>query len=648
MSPRAPALPLARSPRCRACRRSRCLSGCATAPAATSGAARMPPPPPNRAAAAAAAAAATVATGRRDRAPPGSARQRRAGGGRRRAAAAGPAETVRRRDQGREGDARTVPRSGRRTRRSGSRSRPSSSTCRIFFSTNLSRARREAASSAGMMRARDRIVEFRKVGSHVQLIAQRTRVHRRSRRAEARAVRGGASPTACSPRPPIVSQPHPERKSVLIEANALLLDRHPGRRASSSGVPQVVRVRRAQFELRKARATPELIVVQRHRALCARRGAAGRRRCPAPMPLPALRRRCPTSAACSWASLQLRQAARDADARRALPTRASAISRPRASTTPRHASHAARHYVNRWRLEKKDPAAALSEPKQPIVFWLDRNSPGEVPRHGPRRRAGVEQGVRAHRFQGRVVVKQQDADGDDRRRAPRVDALDRRHRRAVRDRPAQVDPRTGEILDADIGIPTSSARGARTFIAEQAPSAWPAFDAYMAPLGTRRQPAAPTPDAAAEMQFALDLLVERARASSLDSPEADALRRSRVKARRHARGRAHARAAPQLPRLDGLRARRSSRTPRSPATTASPASVMDYNAAQPRAAGERQGEYVMSTLGPYDYWAIEYGYRPLPEPAETDELAQIAARAPEPLLAFTADEDVDRGPRSPT
>ena len=32
-------------------------------------------------------------------------------------------------------------------------------------------------------------------------------------------------------------------------------------------------------------------------------------------------------------------------------------------------------YVNRWRLEKKDPAAALSEPKQPIVFWLDRNIP---------------------------------------------------------------------------------------------------------------------------------------------------------------------------------------------------------------------------------------------------------------------------------
>ena len=33
------------------------------------------------------------------------------------------------------------------------------------------------------------------------------------------------------------------------------------------------------------------------------------------------------------------------------------------------------NYIHRWRLEKKDPAAEMSEPKQPIVFWLDRNIP---------------------------------------------------------------------------------------------------------------------------------------------------------------------------------------------------------------------------------------------------------------------------------
>ena len=33
------------------------------------------------------------------------------------------------------------------------------------------------------------------------------------------------------------------------------------------------------------------------------------------------------------------------------------------------------NFVKRWRLEKRDPTAALSEPKQPIVFWIDRNVP---------------------------------------------------------------------------------------------------------------------------------------------------------------------------------------------------------------------------------------------------------------------------------
>src|SRR5438270_785818 len=37
-------------------------------------------------------------------------------------------------------------------------------------------------------------------------------------------------------------------------------------------------------------------------------------------------------------------------------------------------------------------------------------------------------------------------------------------------------------------------------------------------------------------------------------------------------------------------------------------SVMEYNAVNIALSGERQGSYGMNTLGPYDYWAIEYGY----------------------------------------
>ena len=50
-------------------------------------------------------------------------------------------------------------------------------------------------------------------------------------------------------------------------------------------------------------------------------------------------------------------------------------------------------------------------------------------------------------------------------------------------------------------------------------------------------------------------------------------------------------------------------------------SVMEYNAVNLALTGEKQGEYHMSTLGPYDYWAIEYGYRELAPEQEAAELA---------------------------
>jgi hypothetical protein len=34
-------------------------------------------------------------------------------------------------------------------------------------------------------------------------------------------------------------------------------------------------------------------------------------------------------------------------------------------------------YINRWNLEKKDPTAALSEPKEPIIFWIENTTPIE-------------------------------------------------------------------------------------------------------------------------------------------------------------------------------------------------------------------------------------------------------------------------------
>ncbi len=63
-------------------------------------------------------------------------------------------------------------------------------------------------------------------------------------------------------------------------------------------------------------------------------------------------------------------------------------------------------------------------------------------------------------------------------------------------------------------------------------------------------------------------------------------------------------------------------------------SVMDYNPVVIAPEGRPQGNYAMRTIGPYDYWAIEYGYTP-----KKDDLGKIAARGAEKGHAYATDED---------
>jgi hypothetical protein len=71
-------------------------------------------------------------------------------------------------------------------------------------------------------------------------------------------------------------------------------------------------------------------------------------------------------------------------------------------------------------------------------------------------------------------------------------------------------------------------------------------------------------------------------------------------------------------------------------------SVMDYNPVNLAPKGVKQGDYFTTTLGPYDYWAIEYAYRPLPGGTEGEqaELQKIACNGASPGLDFSTDEDL--------
>ena len=109
-------------------------------------------------------------------------------------------------------------------------------------------------------------------------------------------------------------------------------------------------------------------------------------------------------------------------------------------------------FVNRWRLEKRNPNAALSEPVQPIVYYIDRTVPTEW---RPWVRAGILEWNRAFEEAGiRNAIRVLDAPDDtlwsaeDARYSTVRWTATNRSVYAVG--PTNVDPRTGEILNADV------------------------------------------------------------------------------------------------------------------------------------------------------------------------------------------------------
>ena len=183
--------------------------------------------------------------------------------------------------------------------------------------------------------------------------------------------------------------------------------------------------------------------------------------------------------------------------------------------------------------------------------------------------------------------------------------------------PSQADPRTGEIIDADIGMSDVFARGARRTVVEDLgrPVLFDPNEAYIAdPLRAHKGFLACNYGHAAadEMHFAMDVL--EARGLDMDGPEAEALAQAYVKdVIMHEVG--HTLGLRHNFRASTVYSLKQVQDPAFTRANGVTTSVMDYTPYNIAPKGERQGEFVMSTLGPYDYWAIEYGYKALDPPA---------------------------------
>ena len=500
----------------------------------------------------------------------------------------------------------------------------------FFFSYNIPRSVGERGLYGSQMGG-SKLVEFRKIGNQIQLIAKNTQFFAKEGTPQAQFVSESFSDSLMSSAA-VVSAPHPETKSILIEANALLFSDIPGYQTRLEGsfrMPFSLDTRNTSFSATKNTNTLTGLEVKAHFAV-PKLSAPPMTPSPVPMPPPPSATPDPRSLFVSFyysfMPLPEPMQTRMADERVGFFT----VARTDYTTDLNIKSKA--HLLKRWRLEKMDANAAVSEPKQPIVYWLDKNIPEKY-------RASVTQGVLEWNkafekagFKNALVVKQQQTTDD-------FNNMDAKHT-SIRwftgadvgfaIGPSQADPRTGEILDADIGMSDVFTRGARRAVVED--------------LGRVRGADGELCDhaeaAAQELHYALDLL--EARGLELDTPEAEALAQAYLKdvimhEVGHTLGLRHNFRASTMYDLKQIQDLNFTKI------NGVATSVMDYTPFNISPKGEKQGEYVMSTIGAYDYWAIEFGYKQFAPGQEAQGLAQILAKASQPELQFDSDEDAGFG-----
>lgn len=113
-----------------------------------------------------------------------------------------------------------------------------------------------------------------------------------------------------------------------------------------------------------------------------------------------------------------------------------------------------RVYITRWRLEKKDPSAELSEPIKPIVYYVDPATPTKWVKWIKKGIEDWQPAFEAAGFKNAIIAKEAPSKAED----PDWDPEDARYS-CIRYLPSTIenasgphvsDPRTGEILESDI------------------------------------------------------------------------------------------------------------------------------------------------------------------------------------------------------
>ncbi len=299
-----------------------------------------------------------------------------------------------------------------------------------------------------------------------------------------------------------------------------------------------------------------------------------------------------------------------------------------------------RDLINRWHLKKKDPAAALSEPVEPIVFWVENTAPVEL------RQVVVEAGERWNEsfekagFKNAIVMKMMPEDAtwdpaDIRYNVIRFVSSDLGY--AIG--PSFVNPRTGQILGADITIDYGSF--IRGVLEDEAlfNSMPTGTEGSTLPLGAganrRWMHCSIARGLSAQHGMAKAVLdIYDASPAEKDSLTRQFFTELVLHEMGHTLGLNHNMKASQM--LSPEELTNKSLTGEGGVM----GSVMDYSSANIALDRNRQAHFYSVRPGPYDHWAIEYGYTPFNKNTEEQGLTKILSRSTDPKLTFGNDADI--------
>ena len=344
-------------------------------------------------------------------------------------------------------------------------------------------------------------------------------------------------------------------------------------------------------------------------------------------------------------------------------------------------------YVNRWRLERAEPFDSkrpdkLSAPKKKIIYWIEKSVPIEY-------RAFVREGILEWNkafekigFRDAIEVRQQEDEDFD-----PEDVNYNTFRWVNNDQgyamgPSRANPLTGEIFDADIIFDGSMVRYYKTQYRLSTGTGTALEPASMIEAGRRgwglplplqlgdpdsrgwnelRQADAQTTDrkelekrllairhgmcqCGSHRKYELGMAAMALAARDILKPGekvpdeliGQAIKEVVMHEVGHTLGLRHNFKASSMLKNEDLHNTEITRK------FGLGGSVMDYNPVNIAPKGVKQGDFFSTTIGPYDYWAIEYAYKPLSggTEGEYDKLKEIAKKGATYGHDYGTDEDL--------